>query len=126
MDVYTAFLNADIDEDIWVKIPEGTKLAANDDEIYKLRKSLYGIKQASRNWNNDINQYLLDNGFTRLEINKLQLYRLQERMYHLSMRTFGCQSSIRLAPKNKMPVLSPRTTTLLFMKIFNLQYTLDV
>ena len=67
MDVDTAFLNADIDEDIWVEIPEGTKLAANDDGTYKLRKSLYGLKQASRNWNNDINKYLLDNGFTRLE-----------------------------------------------------------
>ena len=67
MDVDTAFLNADIDEDIWVKIPEGTKLATNDDGIYKLRKPLYGLKQASRNWNNDINQYLIDNGFTRLE-----------------------------------------------------------
>ena len=29
MGVDTAFLNADIDEDIWVKIPEGTKLATN-------------------------------------------------------------------------------------------------
>ena len=54
MDVDTAFLNADIDEDIWVKIPN-------------LRNSLHGLKQASRNWNNDISQYLLDNGFTRLE-----------------------------------------------------------
>ena len=58
MDVDTAFLNADIDEDIWVEIPEGTKLAAKDDGIYKLNKSLYGLKQASRNWNNDINEYL--------------------------------------------------------------------
>ena len=49
------------DVDIWVKIPDGSKLATNDDEIYKLRKSLYRLKQASRNWNNDINQYLIDN-----------------------------------------------------------------
>ena len=67
MDVDTAFLNADIDEDIWVKIPEGTKLATNDDGIYKLKKLLYGLKQASRNWNNDINDYLISNEFTRLE-----------------------------------------------------------
>ena len=67
MDVDTAFLNADIDEDIWVKIPDGTKLATNDDGIYKLNKSLYGLKQASRNWNNDINEYLISNDFTRLE-----------------------------------------------------------
>ena len=33
MDVDTAFLNADIDEDIWVEIPEGTKLATNVDGI---------------------------------------------------------------------------------------------
>ena len=45
MDIDTAFLNADIDEDIWVEIPEGTKLATNDDGIYKLRKSLYDLSK---------------------------------------------------------------------------------
>ena len=38
MDVDTAFLNAELDEDIWVKIPEGTRLAVGDDGIYKLVK----------------------------------------------------------------------------------------
>ena len=37
MDVDTAFLNADINEDIWVEIPEGTKIvAANNDGNNKL------------------------------------------------------------------------------------------
>ena len=52
------------DENIWVKIPDGTKLATNDDDIYKLMKSLYGLKQASKIRNNDINQYLIDNNIT--------------------------------------------------------------
>ena len=41
MDVDTAFLNATLDEDIWVQIPPDTKLATGDDGIYKLLKSLY-------------------------------------------------------------------------------------
>jgi Reverse transcriptase (RNA-dependent DNA polymerase) len=48
MDVDTAFLNASLDEHIWFQIPPGTKLATGDDGIYKLLKSLYGLKQASR------------------------------------------------------------------------------
>ena len=67
MDIDTAFLNANLDEDIWVKIPDGTQLATGDDGIYKLLKSLYGLKQASRCWNNLINGYLLEKGFKRME-----------------------------------------------------------
>ena len=44
MDVDTAFLNAPIYEDIWVKVPDGTPLANGDTGIYKLRKALYGLK----------------------------------------------------------------------------------
>ena len=67
MDVDTAFLNADLDEVIWVQIPEGTQLAVGDDCIYKLVKSLYGLKQASRCWNNLMNAYLIEKGFKRME-----------------------------------------------------------
>jgi Reverse transcriptase (RNA-dependent DNA polymerase) len=68
MDVDTVFLNADMDENIWVKIPEGTNLAAHDDGIHKLWKSLYGLKQAFSNWNNDINQHLIDNDITNKKL----------------------------------------------------------
>ena len=43
MDVDTAFLNALIKEDIWVRTPKETPLADNDDGIYKLQQSLYDL-----------------------------------------------------------------------------------
>ena len=67
MDVDTAFLNKNLEENIWVQIPPGTKLATGDDGIYKLLKSLYGMKQALRCWNTLINAYLIEKGFTRFE-----------------------------------------------------------
>ena len=67
MDVDTAFLNAPIDEHIWVKVPDGTNLPPGDNGVYKLLKSLYGLKQAPRCWNNMLNQYLIDEKFERLE-----------------------------------------------------------
>ena len=48
MDVDTAFLNAPICKDIWVKVPDGTPLAPGDTGVYKLRKALHGYKQAPR------------------------------------------------------------------------------
>jgi Reverse transcriptase (RNA-dependent DNA polymerase) len=58
MGVDAAFLNAELDEVIWVKIPEGTRLAVGDDGTYK---------QASRCWNNLINAYLIEKGFKRMK-----------------------------------------------------------
>ena len=63
MDVNTAFLNALIKKDIWVRMPKEPPLADNDDGIYKLQKLLYGLKQAPREWNNDINDFLIKSGF---------------------------------------------------------------
>jgi Reverse transcriptase (RNA-dependent DNA polymerase) len=45
VEVDIAFLNAGIDEDMWVEIPQGTIEAANDDGIYKLKKTLYGLNK---------------------------------------------------------------------------------
>ena len=63
MDVDTAFLNSPINEEIWVQVPKGTEIHIGDNGIYKLKKSLYGLKQALRELNQMINDILLDMGF---------------------------------------------------------------
>ena len=58
MDVDTAFLNAPINEDVWVQVPKVTELPVGDNGIYKLKKFLYGLKQDPIECNQMINGVL--------------------------------------------------------------------
>lgn len=63
MDVKTAFLHAPIDYEIYINPPEGYQ--EKEGVVYKLEKSLYGLKQSGRNWNRVLHECLTDNGFTQ-------------------------------------------------------------
>jgi hypothetical protein len=67
LDVDTAFLNADIEEEIFMQQPEGFVIESEDRSarsklVYRLRKSIYGLKQASHNWNKVIDTWLQQYG----------------------------------------------------------------
>jgi hypothetical protein len=69
MDVKTAFLNGDLDVDIYMEQPEGYSTAARGEQrlVCKLQKALYGLKQAGRAWNEKILDALLQLQFTPLD-----------------------------------------------------------
>ena len=58
MDVATAFLYADLEEETFVEIPEGVALVGEGDMVWRLRKCLYGLKQSPRMWNQTIDRLL--------------------------------------------------------------------
>ena len=60
MDVVTAFLNGDLDEIIYMEIPEGLRNAANRNMVCKLLKAIYGLKQAPRQWYAKMHHFLID------------------------------------------------------------------
>ena len=70
MDVKTAYLNAPIDCEIYMDQAEGfeTPSGSNGRLVYKLNKSLYGLKQSGRNWNNVLHCFLLDNQLFRVQL----------------------------------------------------------
>lgn len=64
-DVSTAFLYGYLDEEIYIRQPEG--FSDNTNRVCKLEKSLYGLKQAPRCWNKRFENYLRELGFVKNE-----------------------------------------------------------
>ena len=59
MDVKTAFLNGLLEEEIYMRQPGGFGEKGNENKVWKLNRSIYGLKQASRQW-----YILFDNAIT--------------------------------------------------------------
>ena len=60
LDVKTAYLNAPIDCEVYVRQPQGFTVEPRDNSpilVWKLKKSLYGLKQSGRNWNVVLSQF---------------------------------------------------------------------
>jgi transposase InsO family protein len=80
-DIKTAFLNGDIEEEIYMRQPPGFEKGTG---VCKLNKSLYGLKQSARVWNKAFNDVVLKFGFVQNEIDKcLYSYRSKSDVCYL-------------------------------------------
>ena len=68
-DVKTAFLNGNLQEDIFMQQPKGY-IKEGKNKVYKLQRSLYGLKQSSRCWNEKFVRFLEDFNFRSTESDK--------------------------------------------------------
>nr|GEW23329.1 zinc finger, CCHC-type [Tanacetum cinerariifolium] len=74
MDVKTAFLNGDLDEEVYMKQPKGFVMQCNEHKVCKLVKSLDGLKQAPKQWHQKFNEVVLSSGFLLNQFDK-RVYR---------------------------------------------------
>ena len=65
LDVKNAFLNGDLDEEVYMEIPPGTKNATNGSKVCRLMKSLYGLKQSPRAWFERFSKVLKEQGYNQ-------------------------------------------------------------
>ena len=63
MDVKTAFLNGNIDETIYMVQPENFESNESKQLVCKLKRSIYGLKQASRQWYRKFDQVITSFNF---------------------------------------------------------------
>jgi len=81
MDVNNAFLHGDLYEEVYMKMPEGIPNASY--KVCKLAKSLYGLKQAFRQWFAKLAQFL-----------KHQAYLQSKNDYSLFLKSTGTHFTI--------------------------------
>ena len=65
MDVKTTFLHGDLEEEIYMKQLEGFIVKGKKELVWKLKKSLRGLKQYPKMWYQKFDTYLLVLGFVR-------------------------------------------------------------
>ncbi|KAM7516588.1 hypothetical protein LguiA_006171 [Lonicera macranthoides] len=65
MDVKTAFLHGDLEEEIYMEQLEGFKEKGKEDYVCRLKKSLYGLKQAPRQWYKKFELVMSEQGYRK-------------------------------------------------------------
>lgn len=65
LDVKTAFLHGELKEEVFVEQPEGFVVKGQEHKVYRLKRALYGLRQAPRAWSIKLNQVLRELKFQR-------------------------------------------------------------
>eukprot|EP00253_Pinus_taeda_P033126 PITA_33126 len=76
MDVKTTFLHGDLEEEIYMKQPEGFAVKGKKELVCKLKKSLYGLKQSPRMWYQKFDMFIRGLGFTRSKADHCVYFKL--------------------------------------------------
>ena len=81
LDISTAFLNGDIDYDVFITTPKGLEHSLSPNQALKLVKGLYGTKQGARCWNIELTNTLMAHGYEQCVSDPCVFYRKGDASY---------------------------------------------
>ena len=82
LDVKTAFLHGDLEEEIYMQQPQGYEVKGKENLVCRLKKSLYGLKQAPRQWYLKFDKFMTEQGYDRCHSDHCVYFkRLDNRRY---------------------------------------------
>jgi hypothetical protein len=77
-DVKIAFLNGEVEQEVYVEQPDGFVVHTNDSHVCKLKKALYGLKQAPKVWYDRIDGFLQSLGFNKSSVDPNLYFKVVE------------------------------------------------
>ena len=78
MDVKTTFLNGVIEEEVYIEQPQRFEVEDRRTYVCKLKKALYGMKQAPRAWYRRIDSFLTSMGFAKNKVDHNLSYKVEK------------------------------------------------
>jgi len=67
VDVKTAFLYGELDEELYMEQPQGFKVKNHEHKVLRLKRAIYGLKQAALQWWKALDKSMIEIGFRRLK-----------------------------------------------------------
>ncbi|KAG8488067.1 hypothetical protein CXB51_018276 [Gossypium anomalum] len=80
LDVKTAFLHGELEEDIYMQQPEGFTISEKEDYVCLLKKSLYGLKQSPRQWYKRFDSFMTSHDFKRTAKDKGEIRKVKAQL----------------------------------------------
>ena len=97
MDVVTAFLHGQLDEEVYMKIPPYMNIKGNPEgKVIRMLGALYGLKQSGYVWNKMFHKFMINAGFQQLKMDTCIYTRGSMKMYHID----HCRTSVHLRSRS--------------------------
>eukprot|EP00253_Pinus_taeda_P029525 PITA_29525 len=107
MDVKLAFLNGELEEEVYIEQLEGFLLTDKEKYVSRLNKALYGLKQAPRAWYTHLDRYLHQQGFKK-GIADINLYVKVDQYNLMIIEAVGHVARFQAAPKESHIIAAKR------------------
>ncbi|SCZ92781.1 BZ3500_MvSof-1268-A1-R1_C146g00776 [Microbotryum saponariae] len=104
-DIDKAYLHGELDHDIWMTTPRGFDFPS--DKVLRLRRSIYGLKQAGRIWNRHIDTSLRNLGYKATGTDHCIYSRIDDQQRPHYMPCMSTTSSLSVQPSTRSNVSSP-------------------
>jgi hypothetical protein len=75
LDIYGAFLTTDIDEPVYIQLPKGLPNKWGDGAIFRLRKTLYGLRRSPKAFYDSLTGYLLSIGYSKSKFDQCLFFK---------------------------------------------------